>query len=333
MNRLLCICASVASALLLCNLAYAEDEGAITDGIHIGGYASGNLNLHPGGSLEATVSEASLFLSWEGKGRWRVFSELEVENLLHWRGDSSLSARNPDLDIERLYADYIYSERATLRMGRFLTPVGRWNLIHADPLVWTTHRPLATERLFPLNVNGLMLQGSLPFNGSELEYAVYTEAVHDMHHSQDEIPFENTRGARLALTGTVDIGLSLLDFSEETPGNPHYRLLGLDFSAEHDGWEATGEVFRRFRVGGNNNSPDAGSGGYLQGVAPLGARWFAVGRLEAMQRPAEPSIQRWLVGVAWRMDEKRVLKLDYMGGNAERPEAPKGMFASFAVLF
>jgi hypothetical protein len=333
MNRFLCICTSVASALLLCNLAYAEDEGAITDGIRVGGYASGNLNLHPGGLVEASASEASLFLSWEGTGRWRLFSELEVENLLHWREGASLSTHKADFDVERLYADYVYSERATLRMGRFLTPVGRWNLIHADPLVWTTRRPLATERLFSLNVNGIMLQGVLPLGAGALEYSVYSEAVHDMHHGNDEIPFEKTRGARLAFSGPAEVGLSLLDFREETLGNPHYRMLGLDFSAGHGGWEASGEVFRRFRVGESNGSPDAGSGGYLQGVAPLGARWFAVGRLEAMQRPAEASIQRWLVGAAWRIDEKRVLKLDYMGGNAERPEAPKGMFASFAVLF
>lgn len=329
MNRFLRVFASVASTLLLCNPAYAGEEGSIAEGIHLGGYASANLNLHPGGKAEATVSETSLFLSWDGNGRWRLFSELEIENPLHWHEGASLSTGKADFDVERLYADYVYSERATFRIGRFLTPVGRWNLIHADPLVWTTRRPLATERLFPLNVNGLMVQGALPFNDSELEYAVYTEAVHDMRHGQDEIPFENTRGARLALTGTVDIGLSLLDFSEETPGNPHYRLLGLDFSATRNGWEASGEVFQRFRVGGT----DAGSGGYLQGVAPLGSRWFAVGRLETLQRPAEGSIQRWLVGAAWRMDEKRVFKLDYMGGDAERSGAPKGMFASFAVLF
>lgn len=333
MYRFLWVFASVASALLLCNPAHAGDAPAFADDLHIGGYASGNVNLHPGGVAEATVSEASLFMSWDGNGRWRLFSELEIENPLHWKEGRSLSTRKAYFDVERLYADYAYSEDATVRTGRFLTPVGRWNQIHADPLVWTTHRPLATERLFPLNVNGLMLQGALPLGSGALEYALYGEAIHDMRRNRDEVPFENTRGARVAFSGPVETGLSLLDFREEIPGNPHYRLLGVDFFAAHNGWEASGELYRRYLAGTGDDFSDAGKGGYLQGVAPLGKRWFAVARVEALQRPIEGSIRRWLIGTAWRMDEKRVLKLDYMGGSTERPEAPKGMFASFAVLF
>lgn len=330
MNRFLKVYASVASALLLCNPAYAEEDAALVEGFHIGGYASSNFNLHPGGRSEVTASEGSLFLSWDGGGRWRLFSELELEKPLHWQQGQSLSTNQSYFDVERLYADYVYSEHATLRAGRFLTPVGRWNLIHADPLVWTTHRPLATEHLFSLNINGLMLQGALPLESGSLEYSVFSEAVHDLRHNRDEILFERTRGARLAFSGAIETGVTLLDFSEKIPGNPHYRLLGLDFSVARNGWELSGEAFQRFRVGG---SDAAGHGAYLQGVAPLGGRWFAVGRLETLQRPAEASIQRWLLGAAWRMDEKRVLKLEYMGGNAEQPEAPKGMFASFAILF
>ncbi len=330
MDQFLKVCASVASALLLCNSAYAGEEAALTDSFHIGGYASANINLHPGGRAEATFSEGSLFLSWDGNGRWRLFSELELEKPLHWQEGQSVSTNQSYFDVERLYADYVYSEHVTLRGGRFLTPVGRWNLIHADPLVWTTHRPLATEHLFPLNVNGLMLQGALPLESGSLEYSVFGEVVHDMRHNGDEIPFESTNGARLAFSGAIETGVTVLDFSEEIPGNPHYRLLGLDFLAARHGWELSGEAFQRFRVGGNG---DAGHGAYLQGVAPIGGRWSAVGRLETMQRPAESPIQRWLVGTAWRMDEKRVFKLDYTGGNAEQPGAPKGMFASFAILF
>lgn len=333
MNRFLWVFASVASVLLLCNPAYAGEGVVFADDFHVGGYASANLNLHPDGMAEASASEASLFMSWDGNGRWRLFSELEIENPLHWSEGASISTRKAHFDVERLYADYVYSERATLRMGRFLTPVGRWNLIHADPLVWTTHRPLVTERLFPLNINGLMLQGALPFGGGALEYYVFGEAVHDMRRNRDEIPFESTRGTRLAFSGSSEVGLSLLDFWEEIPGNPHYQLLGLDFFTSHHGWEASGELFRRFRVDTVNGNVDAGRGGYLQGVAPLGSRWFAVGRLEAVQRPTEGPIRRWLIGTAWRIDGKHVLKLDYMGGDTERREAPKGLFASFAVLF
>lgn len=328
MNRFLGGFASVAIALLACNPANAADEMS-DSGWHLGGYASVSLNVHPGGRAEASFDEISLFVSWDGDERWRFFSEIELEEPLRWREGESFSDDDAYFDVERLYADYVYSERATLRMGRFLTPIGRWNLIHAAPLVWTTQRPLATQNLFPLNINGIMLQGAQPLGNTVLEYAVYGEVLHDMRENEHEIPFEKPFGARLALSGKVEAGLSVLDFREETPGNPHYRMLGLDFSTTHNGWEASGEVFQRNRVGGGS----AGSGGYVQGVAPLGAGWFAVGRLERLHRPAEEAVNRWLLGATWRLDAQRVLKLDYTGGNAERPDAPKGMFASFAVLF
>ena len=178
-----------------------------------------------------------------------------------------------------------------------------------------------------------MLQGALPYGSGALEYFVFNQSMHETHHNTDGIPFEDTRGARLAFSGSIDVGMSLLDFREAFPGNPHYQMVGLDFFKSRNGWEASGELFRRFLVGTGDSNADAGRGGYLQGVAPLGDRWFVVGRLETMQRPAEDAIRRWLIGTAWRIDEKRILKLDYMGGNAERPAAPKGLFTSYAVLF
>lgn len=328
MNRFLGAFASVAIALLACNPAHAAEDVA-DDGFHLGGYLSVNFHKQPGGSSGVLLDELSLFVSWDGSERWRFFSELEIEEPLHWREGESISDDDFYFDIERIYADYVYSESATLRMGRFLTPIGRWNLIHAAPLVWTTQRPLATENLFPLNINGIMLQGARPMGNNVLEYAVYGELVHDMYEDDHEIPYENPFGARLALSGKVEVGLSLLDFHEEVPGNPHYRMLGLDFSAARNGWELMAEVFQRDRSGGGR----AGSGGYVQGIAPLGAGWFAVGRLERVHRPEDDTIERWLLGATWRVNENTLVKVDYTGGSDERPDAPKGMFASFAVMF
>lgn len=328
MNRFLRALASVAIALMACNPACAGDA-TFMDGFHLGGYTSVNFNKHPGGVAEVALDEVSLFVSWDGDERWRMFSEIELEEPLRWQEGESISDDDAYFDIERLYLDYVYSERATVRMGRFLTPIGRWNLIHAAPLVWTTQRPLVTNQLFPLNINGVMLQGAQPLGDAVLEYAVYGEVVQDMRENEHEIPYDEPFGARLALSGKIEAGLSLLDFREETPGRPHYRMLGLDFSAARNGWEASAELYQRERVGGDH----AGSGGYLQGIAPLSGGWFAVARAEWLQRPGAGSIERWLIGATWRLDERRVFKLDYTGGDEERPDAPKGMFASFAVLF
>jgi len=322
--------ASVVFGFFICKAAIAEDEGAkIIDGFHYGGYSSAGFNIHPGGDADAALNEISFIVSWEGDSRFHFFSEIEVERPLSWREGHHISGDGSYIDLERFYGDYNLSEKLNLRAGRFLTPAGRWNLLHAAPLVWTSTRPLATSRLFPQSTNGAMFYGAMPFVNEALEYSLFVEAVKDQHQDGDEIMFKNTRGARLALSGKVNWGVSLLEFTEDIPGNPEFRMLGVDFLMNHEGWEFSGEGFQRFYTNGN----DGGSGAYLQGVAPLGNQWFAISRLETFQRPTEGSSERWLLGTAWRMSPNRVLKMEYVGGDEEREESPKGFLASFAILF
>ncbi|MFX6815264.1 hypothetical protein ABTH42_18965, partial [Acinetobacter baumannii] len=77
------------------------------------------------------------------------------------------------LDLERIYVDWAQADELKFRFGKFLTPVGRWNLIHAQPLVWTTSRPLTTEAAFPTNATGGMVFGTLSSIGQGLDYSVY----------------------------------------------------------------------------------------------------------------------------------------------------------------
>jgi hypothetical protein len=322
--------ASVAAALTICKpSAAAEEMGQKTEGFSWGGYSSASFHIKPGGDKEAQLDEVSLILRWEGNSRLRFFTEIEIEEALVWKEGESFPAEGSHLDLERLYFDYNLSEKLNLRAGRYLTPAGRWNLIHAAPLVWTTTRPLATSRLFPQSTNGLMFYGALPVWDRAFEYTFFAEAVEDQFEDDNEIEFEQTRGARFTLSGDINWGLSLLEFKEEVPGNPRFRMVGVDFMSSHNGWEFSGEAFQRYYT----DNSDGGNGGYLQVVAPLGNQWFAIGRMENFKRPAEGSTERWLLGTAWRMKSNQVLKLEYSGGDEDHPDSPRGFLASFAILF
>ncbi|ROH88293.1 hypothetical protein ED236_02175 [Pseudomethylobacillus aquaticus] len=299
------------------------------EGFHLGGYSSVQANLHPGGRAEASLEELSLLISWSGDSRWKFFSEIEIEQPVRWESGKGLTDQDSVLDVERLYFDYNINETFNLRAGRYLTPVGRWNLIHAAPLVWTTTRPLATRELFPVALNGLMLFGAVPFETRVLEYTVFAEALKDQQVDRDELEYRNTAGGRLNLTGRTEFGLSALEFNESTAGNQRYRLMGVDFLSRYAGWEISGELFQRWLTSGG----DGGSGGYLQAVAPIAPRWFAVGRLENYKRAGDGSSDRWLIGAAWKVAPSRIVKVEYVGGDEERPDSPKGLLASFAILF
>lgn len=325
---------SLALTLVVCKSVMAEpvesEAPSFVDGFKLGGYTSAGVTAHSNGDAEAALNELSLFLRWEGNSRFSFFSELELERPLSWSEGKRISDKGSYLDLERFYFDYTLSDKVNVRAGRFLTPAGRWNELHAAPLVWTSARPLATSRLFPMSTNGAMMYGAIPWNDElAVEYKVFAEALKDQHRDGDEILFKDVRGARIALAGETSVGLQLLEFTERTPGSPHFRMLGLDFVKHSHGWEWSGEAFQRFYTDGK----DGGSGGYLQVAAPIVQEWYGIGRLETYQHPDEGSSHRWLLGTAWRMAPQQILKFEVVGGDEARNESPKGFLASFAVLF
>ena len=310
--------------------AHAETMATNTiDGFTLGGYAAAKANIHPDGNKELDLQNLSLFLSWEGDSRWRLFSELELEKPLYWESDSKLTVNQAKLNLERLYVDYNLSENLNLRTGRFFTPAGHWNLIHADPLVWTTTRPLATTRLFPQSTNGVMLFGSKSIDTKIIDYSVYVEALKNEDKERNLGDAENLKGIHVSLSGEAGLGLSLLEFNELTPIDNKYRMIGLDFQTKIKGWELSAEAFQRYI----NNGNTSGSGGYVQVVAPITNNWYAITRLDAIQMPQEDNTSRWLVGAAWKRTIGQIFKIEYVGGSGELSEAPKGLITSFSLLF
>lgn len=320
---------SVALLIILCKAAHAEETVSVMDDFKLGGYSSASIIVPRTGSAEARVDDISLILSWENDGRFKFFGELELERPLAWNEDKRFNNKDMYLDLERLYLDYNLSEKINLRAGRFLTPAGRWNLLHAAPLVWTTTRPLATSQLFPIAVNGLMLYGATPYKDQAFEYTFFVEALKDQINDNNETIFKNVAGAHFSLNNQINLGLTLATFSEDTAASPDYRMVGLDFLTHIKGWEISGEGFQRFTSGGK----DGGSGAYLQSAAPLGNNWYWLTRLESYHRPDEISGERWVMGLTKRITSTQLLKMEFVGGSDNLPDAPRGFIASFAVLF
>ncbi len=331
---------SLASLILVCKPTVADElpQPDFWSGFNLGGYSSAGITLHRDETAEAAVNELSFLLTWNGNSRWSFFSELEIERPLSWSDDNQFNRKESHLDIERLYLDYNFSENVNLRMGRFLTPNSRWNLLHASPLVWTSTRPLATTRLFPTATNGLMLHGSLPVKDYAVDYMLFSELVEDQEDDGFDLPFEHVYGARVALSKQWNIGISALSFQEKdivalNNQNKEYRMFGLDFVTHLGETEISGEGFKRF----TENGGDGGSGAYLQTAVPLNKlglnNWFWLTRLETLQRPNEQSTERWLIGATWRVKPTQLLKLEFTGGNGDKPEAPRGFITSFAFFF
>ncbi|MCG6943144.1 MAG: hypothetical protein LJE69_18080 [Thiohalocapsa sp.] len=310
-----------------------------------GGYATVRAGHLDGVPEKAAVEDLSLFLSGGIVPRWRFFTELELGNPVVWRNGGPTIA-DAEFHVERLYLDHSLTPRASLRLGKFLTPIGRWNLIHAEPLVWSIFRPLTTASAFARNASGAELIGTRSLTASELEYRLWA----DDSQALDRAPggdetyldapvepnppnlFNQAGGLRLcwrALDDDLQIGLSSALFNlRQRDGNR--VLVGTDLFYRHAAWELTGEAVYRW---GTNGAGDEW-GGFAQVAAPLGGGLYAVLSGERFKAEGyDRATDSARVGLAWRPKPALTVKIEYQESGGEEELAPDGWLFSISALF
>ena len=357
--RIVCLLLVLAGSLVGVSEARAADEAGWTptpytlgqglyfpqQGLRIGGYA--NLQYYNVAGLPSTLRfrDTSLFVTKDIGTRWQLFSEVDAGDSLSLAGHSS--GENSELDIERLYLDFHAGQAITFRFGKFLTPVGQWNLIHADPLTWTVSRPLSTSAAFARHASGVMAFGTLPLSGHDLDYWIFADDSKNLGigPEQDQAysafgadgsirnNFRQAAGARLLyhlLDDRLGVGISYLDYTLQDP-HKRFQLVGMDFSWVSRHLNLTGEAIHR-------SSPDASvasqQGGFLQAAVPLWRQLYVVGRYERYRTSISDRITTLRTfGIDYRPVQGIVLKIEHSEGNRDAQLAPPGWIASAAVLF
>ncbi|MHB8724340.1 MAG: hypothetical protein ACYC9Z_03060 [Casimicrobiaceae bacterium] len=302
-------------------------------GFTLGGYATEDLTREKGAPWALTTEDLSLFIGWEGTGRLKFFSELSLEDSLVFKQPGEFTVSNHSPAFERIYFDYVYSERWNLRLGKFLTPIGRWNLIHADPLVWTTSRPLITNRPFPTYATGAMLYGTTAVSGKDIDYSLYATHGRAIRTYPMQDSFESAYGLHLsgALPGSGQIGFSYANFAQGSAPSERKTLFGVDYSWVRDRFELSSEAVYRFSSRGHQWDE---KGAFIQAVAPLPDRLYGVGRYEYFrQAGALPGVSLWTAGLAFRITPTSVLKAEFVHGVNNEIHAPEGFLSSISVLF
>lgn len=296
----------------------------------LGGYGTGSYERSDDAPSRATINNLSLFLWWDGSERWKFFTELEYDNRLLTRADKK--GENGYLSLERLYVDFALTDSINVRGGKFLTPIGRWNLIHATPLVWTTSRPLATTLAFPTNMTGVMATQTLPNIGSGVEYSVYGASGSEIRPNPAIDTFSQAFGGHVIVHAGVNaqFGFSYAEFAQKTTRPEHKRLVGLDFVWTHDRYELSAEGIYRYSSDGSAWDE---RGGYVQFAAPLSQKLYAVGRYETFRVARQANTtQLWVGGLNYRITPALVLKAEWIAGSHNGVHAPTGFLSSISVL-
>jgi hypothetical protein len=301
-------------------------------GLTVGGYATGtyeNLKTTP---ARFTIEDASLSVWWDGPHGFRLFSEFDYEKPLSPQSDNA-EDRERYLSLERIYLDYSLTETTTLRIGKFLTPIGRWNQLHAAPLVWTTSRPLVTTRAFPTNVTGAMLSSSLFVAGESIDFSIYATGGAEVAPNPAIDTFSEAIGGRavIALAPQTQLGVSYVSFEQSKTGDERKSLIGADLQWKRDRYQLSVEALYRFSSRGSARDE---RGAFIQFIAPLSERLYAVTRYEHY-RAVDPneSVNTAVVGLNMRVTPALVVKGEWVHSSRNTIGAPTGFLSSISVLF
>ncbi len=77
--------------------------------------------------------------------------------------------------MERLWIDLLFRQQMNVRVGKFITPYGIWNVDHGSPAIMTVRQPYQTGifRLFPRSQVGIMGYGTAFLGDVDLTYRAY----------------------------------------------------------------------------------------------------------------------------------------------------------------
>jgi len=304
--------------------------------VNLAGYSNLVFEAPRNGPDALVLEGLSLFASARVNRYFNPFMEVEIESATLAAEHGATSSGKTS--VERLYNDFELSPSASLRVGKMLTPVGEWNLIHAAPLVWTVTRPLATYYSFPVFVSGasLNLRRASDANWDTQIYFQPGSIAFAAGGELEPRQYANVGGLNVRYTGDVSNRLGVSLQTANVRGSGGNQTLGSIYGGFNTGsvmWDFQANI-ADIRGGTVARAHDREGGGFLQAVYPLTSRWFIVGQGELFQpRDYSARARRLAIGAVYRPHPAVSWQLEYLDARGAPVGTPSGIYAAWAVLF
>jgi hypothetical protein len=327
--------------------SFQQAQPANSSDFSLTGFTNVTGNAPSGGKATLNVDDLGVFGSGHINQEFNPFFEAELAGVTLLRqGGDPLAAGYPHLLLERLFNDSYLTSNLSLRVGKMLSPVGEWNLIHVPALVLTTTRPETTYRGFSEFTSG----ASVIYNGNDgsvPDIQVYVQPWSELRSRPQDIivrDYEHVSGIHLNWPlGLNDmLGLSIQNAQVKMTGEQQ-TLAGYNFSKEFGPVELETEAFRTHISGANGDRLQNNEWGtYLQGAYALNERWHLVGRYEyfsdrgsIINSISTVASRNSLLGVAYKSASAspQVWKLEYIEQYGQQLDIQTGLYVSFSNLF
>lgn len=283
-------------------------------GLALGGYATADGEWLEHKNHYSSVA-ANLFVFYSPVSFARLFADLEI----------------PTGGFERVHLEASLNDAVNLRVGKLLTPFGRWNVSHIEPLVWTASEPLLVETVFDDTVSGAMLHGTLFPSGGALSYSVYGSLFEPINADSDEAVAERLAGGHLEWASLYGWTVGASWVASQLDDGHWNNLAGVDWLWQpNPRFELSGEIL----AGRGSRHPDTLSGGYIQAAIETFPKLHAVFRYEHFApENASQTVNLYDAGLAWVPLSFLRVKLDYLHTDRTVSPAEPGVRASLSFLF
>jgi len=304
---------SVASDADVVSDRWLPAEAAQPTGSSLRGYAVVAYRRMEGEPDSFDQEEFDVYLNSPLTDRVSVFAEIEFSNGVRLTdpetGDDEDVGR---VKVERALIDYHPRDSVQVRLGKFLTPFGDWIVNHADPLHFTTSRPLVVDLVVPETLTGVLVQGTFFPADWEVDYRVHlTNGSGDQPDTADA-NFHKAVGARLAVRpwAGIQLGASFYDDADDRFRDSHQQNFGVDFQWRPGAFQLIGEgLVSRAVSAGPAGSPE---GMFVEAAYTFDQRVSPVLRYEWMRLPSNDAASRvGVAGVAYRPIAPLLLKAEY----------------------
>ncbi|MDD5248458.1 MAG: hypothetical protein PHY45_05710 [Rhodocyclaceae bacterium] len=332
----------LALSCLAVDAACHADDYQLGQGVDLGnnfilsGYGSLVLDAPRPGPSAVSIDDLSLFVTGRVNQWVNPFAEIELSGVTLLQQGNAPHA-NGYLLAERLYNDAQVGEADTFRVGKMLSPVGDWNLIHAAPLVPTTTRPLTTYRGFSEYASGMawLHQDS---QGNMRDWQFYWQPAGEWFQRPDAIAARHYRDVwgghvswPMGLTDKVGISFQR---GRLTATDGSYTLVGANGRKTFGALMLESEAIASKRLGNTALAHSHEWGLYGLADYSFTPRWHGLFEWEDYQdHLVDRHSRNTLLGVAYKPESSLVWKLEYVHQYGVSRDIPTGWTASISILF
>lgn len=195
---------------LICSPIGQAEDYEIGQGWHTGNYyLSGYANIEVidsfGAPAKLELNDLSLFAGGHVSQWVNPFMEVELsKHILIQQGGGR---EDGNVIVERFYNDALLSEHDTLRVGKILTPLGDWNLVHAAPLIPIITRPYTAAQGFHAYASGFSWLHD-PEDNANPDLHLYWQPDNEWFKRTAR---QTTRNFHNVLGGHINMPLGLMD--------------------------------------------------------------------------------------------------------------------------